>query len=210
MGKAVHSFRDEKKYRLLYELPYTEVMPFVMKQIRRKGTASFLFLGLNLLSLGTIVLVLILGLSQQWFPWQKLLIHIPLGLLSGGLLIIPFHELLHGLAYRLLGARKIIFGADMKQFIFFVTAHEHAVSGIQLAFLALFPFLVINSLCIAAAISLFPGAILFFAFLLLIHNLMCIGDFAMVNFACRRGKRIYSYDDPEKKLSYFFQELSPD
>ena len=52
-----------------------------------------------------------------------------------------------------------------------------------------------------------PGGLIFSAFFLLSHNIMCIGDFAISGFIERYGGRVYTYDEPENKMSYFFEEL---
>jgi len=46
--------------------------------------------------------------------------------------------------------------------------------------------------------------ILFTVSLLLSHNIMCIGDFAMMGYACSIKKELITYDDPQKKRSYFY------
>jgi len=33
---------------------------------------------------------------------------------------------------------------------------------------------------------------------------MCIGDFAMMGYACSIKKELITYDDPQKKRSYFY------
>ena len=96
----------------------------------------------------------------------------------------------------------------MKQFIFFVTADRYPVSGKELYFLALTPFAIINICIIAAIATLFPQGILFAAFLLLSHNIMCIGDFAIANYVYNHAHyRVYTFDETEQKKSYFFEEL---
>lgn len=208
MRVPIELLKDESRFRLLCELDFGEVLPFVMKNIRRPGPVSLSFLLVNLAGLVAIALCIITGLSANWFTWRTLLWQLPAGIFCGSTLVIPFHELLHGLAYRILGARKIVFGADLAQFIFFVTAKKHPVSGIELYFLALFPFLVINALVISLIAVLFPGCAVCLLFLLVSHNLMCIGDFAIMNYACLAKTRIYSYDDPEKRICYFFGETT--
>ena len=89
----------------------------------------------------------------------------------------PIHELLHGLAYRLLGARKIIFGADLTQTDLLRHANGTPVSGDQLHILTLTPFIIINLITDYSNRLSFPGGLLFRTFFLLSHNLMCIGTF---------------------------------
>ena len=85
-------------------------------------------------------------------------------------------------------------------------ATRYPVSGKQIHLLTLTPFIIINLLSIAATTLFFQGAILFSAFFLLSHNIMCIGDFAISGFIARMGGRIYTFDEPERKMSYFYQK----
>ena len=119
--------------------------------------------------------------------------------------MIPPHELLHGLAYRLLGARKIKFGMDLQQFIFYVTADRFPISKKELAVLAMTPFVLINLGLIALTATWISQFTIFSASLLLCHNIMCIGDFAIISYAFSQKGELFTYDDIEKKKSYFFE-----
>ena len=110
------------------------------------------------------------------------------------------------MAYWVIGARKIIFGADLQQFIFYVTADRYPISRGGLYLLAMTPFVIINTVSILLVIFWFPQFLLFVAWALLSHNIMCIGDFAIVNYAQRSKSPLFTYDEPAKKRSYFFVE----
>ncbi len=163
-----------------------------------------------MIMLGLIILQLILGLLDHSLTWRVFLFQFLAGVVAGSILVIPLHEIIHGLAYKFLGAKKIIFGADLQQFIFFVTADRHPVSGVQIYFLALLPFVLINLILVVLTLSVFPGLLLFSSFFLLSHNLMCIGDFAISNYVHRTKSRLYSYDEPKNKMSYFYERVKDD
>ena len=178
-----------------------------MEQIRKKTFFPVLYFTVNL---GMLIFILILsakGLADQKLTWKILFIRAGTGILAGSFLVIPFHELLHGLAYRILGARKIIFGADLSQLIFYVTANRYPVSGMQIHLLTLTPFIFINLLTAIATALFFQDGLLFSAFFLLSHNIMCIGDFAISGYVSRIKGRVYTYDEPEGKLSYFYRKV---
>ena len=103
-------------------------------------------------------------------------------------------------------ANAIIFGADLQQFIFYVTANRYPVSGREVHLLTLSPFVIINLVIAAISLTLFPHWIIFSSCFLLSHNIMCIGDFAISNFVSKAGGRIYTYDETETKMSYFYVE----
>lgn len=203
----VETLRCNPAYKLVYELGFEDMIPFVLNQIKKKGLFSWLYLVVNVLLLAIILLLLITALLDHTPGWKSLLIQAVLGVLAGSILVIPIHELIHGLVYRILGSGKIIFGADLKQLFFFVTANQYVVCGKQIYLLALSPFVLINLLTIVATIKQFPQWAVFAGFFLMSHNIMCIGDFAISNFVSRAKGKIYNFDEPEKKMSYFFEEL---
>jgi hypothetical protein len=202
----VNTLQNDPRYRKILELDFSEMTPFVLNNIGGKEKVSVLFMGLNLGTVIFIVAYVMWGLTGDHFDsgtvfWQMLG-----GVLAGSILIIPPHELLHGAAYRLLGARHIRFGVDFQQFIFFVTADRFPISRNELRLLAMAPFVVINTICIALTAAWLRDWTLFTATLLLSHNIMCIGDFALTSFANKHKGGLYTFDEIEKKKSYFYQK----
>ena len=206
MRPDVEKIQRDPGYRQILELDFNNMIPFVLSNIRRRGIISYLYAGFNLGMIILIILYFITGPALHQYPWTVILKQTVFGFLAGSILIIPVHELLHGLVYKVLGARKIIFGADMKQFIFYVTADRYPVSGGELYLLAFTPFVVINAATIVITLVWFPQVFLFSAFVLLAHNVMCIGDFAIANYVHQHAPRkIYNFDEPEEMKSYFYE-----
>ena len=201
------TLRSDPAYQLIKELGFQDIVTFVMVQIRKKAFFTVLYFTVNLAMLVFILILSAKGLADQSLVWKRLLIQAGTGILAGSILVIPFHELLHGLAYRILGARKIIFGADLSQLIFYVTANAYPVSGMQIHLLTLAPFIIINLLTAIVTVLFFQDGLLFSAFFLLSHNMMCIGDFAISGYVSRIEGRVYTYDEPERKLSYFYRKV---
>jgi len=190
--------KTDPDFRLVAELGFEEMVPFVFSQIRDRGLMSWLYF----ISTGAMLVYVILQVI-----WGKQVIwQLVGGVFAGSFLVIPFHELIHALAYRLLGAKKIIFGADLKQFIFYVTADRYPVSGASIVFLAMLPFILINLCAFIVAYAVFPEHLIFFGVFLLSHNIMCIGDFAISNYVVRSSGKVYSFDVPEEKKSYYYEK----
>jgi hypothetical protein len=194
-------------FRKILELDFNEMIPFVLSNIRKRGLSPLFYLTLNTVSLLFIIFYALLSLKSGHVNAGKLFIQFLVGILAGSILVIPPHEILHGLAYRILGAQKIFFGVDLHQFIFYVTADRFPISKKELAFLALTPFVVINMVVIIFTALWAHHLTLFSASLLLSHNVMCIGDFAMIGYAYSHKGEMITYDDPQKKKSYFFEML---
>ncbi|MCK5066646.1 MAG: DUF3267 domain-containing protein [Bacteroidales bacterium] len=204
----VDTLQKDPRYRKILELDFNEMIPFVLNNIRGREKIPVLFMALNLATLVFIVLYVVWGLTGDHFNGGKVIRQLVAGVLAGSILIIPPHEILHGLAYCLLGARHIRFGADFQQFIFFVTADRFPISRNELRFLAMTPFIVINAVTIALTATWFTEATLFSAALLLSHNIMCIGDFAIISYTNKYTGELYTYDEIEKKKSYFFENTA--
>jgi len=199
------SLQKDPAYKQILELNFSDMIPFVLSNIRKRGIIPLFYMFINLLILCFIILYAMWGIRMGILNAGKIFWQLLAGVLAGSILVIAPHELLHGLAYRLLGARQIQFGVDLQQFIFYVTADRFPISKNQLAFLAMTPFVLINAIVIVLTVAWASQFTLFSASLLLCHNIMCIGDFAIVNYACNHKGELYTYDDIANKISYFFE-----
>ena len=202
------TLQGENGYRKILELDFSEMIPFVLSNIRKRGIIPLLYISINMITLIFIILFTVWSVKSGLLNAGRIFWQVLAGILSGSILVIVPHELLHGLAYRVLGARKIKFGADLQQFIFYVTADRFPISKRELAFLALTPFVLINLVIIALTAAWAAQLTLFSAFLLLCHNIMCIGDFAMISYAYGQKSELYTYDDTEIKKSYFYERVN--
>ncbi len=203
----VEQMQNEESYTKILELNFDEMIPFVLSNIKKKGLMSGLFIAINVIGLLSIGVFTICGIYTGWIPWSRFLIQLFLGILAGSIIVIPFHELLHGLAYKILGAKKIKFGANLQQFFFFVTADRFLVNRKELYFLALLPFGALNIVLLMVALFWLPQYSILFGFLLLSHNLMCIGDFALTNYVTNEKEEVFTYDEPENKKSFFYKTV---
>lgn len=195
-------------YRKISELDYDHIIGFVFENIRNMTRASKFYFFINICTLILILYFLIAGLGSDILTFGEFLRQLALGLLGGSLIVIPFHEGFHGLAYKIAGAPKIHFGADLKQMIFYVSAHKYVIGRKQFYFVALAPFVMINIILLAIYfLTGWPGlhTVLFF---LLFHNIMCIGDFAMISFYQKHDeKELFTFDDLEKRVSYIYERF---
>ena len=197
--------QEDPAYRMILELDFSEMIPFVLSNIRKRGIISLFYICINAGFLFFIILYIVWSVRMGSLSAGKIFWQIVAGVLAGSIAVIPPHELLHGLAYRILGARKIKFGMDLQQFIFYVTADRFPISKKELAVLAMTPFVLINLGLIALTATWISQFTIFSASLLLCHNIMCIGDFAIISYAFSQKGELFTYDDIEKKKSYFFE-----
>lgn len=199
------TLQEDPAFKMVLELDFDQIIPFVLSNIRKRGLIPLFYISVNAAFLIFIILYAIWNIRLGSLSAGKIIWQIVAGILAGSILVIPPHEILHGLAYRILGARKIRFGVDLQQFIFYVTADRFPISKRELAFLAMAPFVIMNLLLISLTAVWASQFTLFTTTLLLSHNIMCIGDFAMISYAFSQKGALYTFDDTVKKKSYFFE-----
>lgn len=206
MALRVEDLEDQCKYRQILRIPYDDLVTFVLDYIRKKSGLMVFFWSACIVFLGIALFVRInIG---GYFPFRNIFMHTLLGLIVFPILCIPVHELLHIIPYYLTGAKNIRIGMDLKQYMFYVTAHRHVANENQFMFVAWFPFIIV-SLATLFLVVFLPGLWKWsFSLFLFVHATMCAGDFAMLNFyVVHPGKKIYTWDDFNEKAAYFYEEI---
>lgn len=206
MALQIEDLEDQTKYRQILKIPYEELVNFVLDYMRRKTGVMVFFWSVCMICLGIAVYIRI-NISG-FYLFKHILSHTILGFVIFPLFIIPFHEAFHIIPFFLTGARKIRVGMDLKQYIFYVTAHKHVITSGQFRLVALVPFIIIN-ITLLILIWVLPGLWKWsISLLLFVHTTMCVGDFAMLNYYdINRKKNIYTWDDADLKESYFYEEI---
>lgn len=197
--------KDSGKYSLLKELSHDKIIIFVMAQLKQLRWPITFFYGFNIVLLALIVLFTAGNIIHSYISWGLYWIYLGIGVIAGMLVVIPFHELVHGLAYKLTGAPTVKFGADMKQMLFYASAPGFVAGKHDFYLVAFSPFVLINLLFLAGIMFGSPEIQWGSLVAIFMHSTMCVGDFAMVNyFASFPGKKVYTYDDKSEKRSYFY------
>jgi hypothetical protein len=206
MSFPVEDLDDPKNFRLLLIVPYKNLAEFVFEYLKKKSVLTFVFWFICLLLLCLTISIRIR--IAHYFPYSHILLHSILGTLIFPLLIIPIHELLHVVPYYLSGARNIRFGMDLKQYLFYVTAHRYVASPLQFRIVAVTPFIILSSILVIL-IFLLPGLWKWsLSVFLFVHATMCAGDVALLNlYVTNRHKKIYTWDDADRKEAYFYEKI---
>lgn len=196
---------DPERYRLLARVNFSDLAEFIITLLGKRSAVNFIFWSICLISLAAAIYLRI-DIGGE-YPRNIIVFHSFLGALVIVLLSIPVHELLHVIPYYLSGARDIRAGMDLRQYLFYVTAHRYVTGSLQFALVATTPFLIITITGIILILVL-PGkwqwSISLFLFL---HTTMCAGDFALLSFLwTHRNKKILIWDDAEEKIAYFYEE----
>ncbi len=197
----------ESGYEMVEELKHDDLITFLKKNVNSRGVFFFIFiitLFITWILSAFVVTYYILNSSVELT--EAILSFIAgLGLVF---IFIPFHELLHALAYRFVGAKKVSFYSNFKRFYFAAIADRFVINLREFRIVALLPFLFV----IILSFILFPFAnellrITIMGFVLL-HTMFCSGDFYLLNYM-QQGKKqgMVSYDDKDNKVSYFYKKI---
>ena len=197
---------DTRRFRHLLTLHYSELAEFVLDYIRRKSTVTLVFWSVCLTELG-LAIVLRINITHS-FEYRRIFMHTVLGSVVFPVLIIPVHEMMHAVPFFLSGARRIRIGMDLKQFIFYVTAHRFVAGRTVSGIVAIVPFAVIT-LALVFLVIFLPGLWKWsLSLLLFVHTTMCAGDFAMLNYYfMNRQRKIFTWDDADRMEAYFYEEI---
>ena len=121
------------------------------------------------------------------------------------IIVLPRHDALHAAAYWLAGARDIRWGFIPRMLAAYVVAENFVASRAVFVFVALTPFVVINTALVVLAI-VWPKWAVFFLWVLLWHVAGASGDWALLNFYwLERRREIFTFD--EGGTSYFYGRM---
>ena len=194
---------EENGYILLDEMNHAEIIPFVKKFLHKRTWISLLYYLSVFVSFSFLLFFCIKFYHSGINTFGNILVQILFGFLLT-LALVPVHELIHALAYKLSGAKKTSFDANLKRFYFLAIADQFVTSKHEFKIVALAPFLVISlALLIASYLSVEWKITILTT--LTIHSLACSGDFALLSyFEFNRKKEVVTYDDRENKVSFFY------
>jgi len=206
MSLRTDELEDQSKYRCLLALQYSDLIPFIFKYMKRATPLIIVFW-----LLCSFFLVIAVGIRidlAYGVSNLNIFLHSLMGFIVFPIIIIPIHEALHIIPYYLSGARDIRMGIDLKQYIFYVTAHRYVATPAQFIIVALIPFALI-SMALSVMIIILPGLWKWsFSAFLFVHATMCAGDAALLNFYfVNRNKKIYTWDDADEKMAYFYEKI---
>ena len=203
---TVEELQQHPGYKRWLTLTHDEILPFVQEEFGKRGWLARFYILLNLALLIGMALLGIWQVTHGLIGTGKVILNSILGFVLTLSLLVPIHEGIHGLAYKLVGAPRVQYGSDIKKFIFFAMADHFVVGFPRFIIVALAPFLVINFF---TALSIFYVSLNYQWILLgvlLMHTGACAGDFAMLSFFLRhRGEGLLTYDDVSNQRSYFYR-----
>lgn len=192
----------ELGFQLLKELEYQNIGPFVFYWFWKRNFTSLFFWTCQ------VVFLIWIACSAMVQPGGFQLVTTFNAFSIGcaiSFLLIPLHEGLHMLAYKLLGARQTRMVAHWKKFYFLAIADGFVANRSEFRIVALAPFVVISLLLGLLSIVLGPSAMLSLRFALLVHGGLCSGDFGLLSyFESHKDREILTVDDVQAGVSRFW------
>ncbi|MDO9152262.1 MAG: DUF3267 domain-containing protein [Paludibacter sp.] len=131
------------------------------------------------------------------------------GLIFTFTILIVLHELIHALSYRMVGARQLSFGMNLKKFIFYVQANQYVLNYKQFKVVALAPVIAIGILSLLGMVSFYNQPIFYFIIpVFAFHTIFCGGDFGLLCFFQNRpDQEIVTFDVKAESKTYFFGRI---
>ena len=195
---------QENGFVLLDRMDHSGLVPFVKKFLNKRTWFSLIYYLSVIFSFALLLFFATKLYHSGNLPINKILLRVSLGILLSFALI-PIHELIHALVYKLLGAKKTSYDVNLKKFYFLAIADQFVASKGEFQIVALAPFLIISLALIASAFL--AGELWKIAMLsmLMTHSALCSGDFALLSyFEFNKKKKVVTYDDKENMTSFFY------
>jgi len=199
MNPSIKQLQDKNTFIETEIIVQNEPMPFFKKYMNKLTSWSICFY---------LILIIFAGLFGLSFANQD-----NTGIFATApffvfLIILPIHEIIHAIVYKLFGAKNVGFKIVWKQFVVYTYANHDVVNSRQMKSIASAPFIVISTIFLLLTF-LGEGELRIFAsFAGLLHALLCLGDLAILNYLqINKVKKVYTYDDQAKGMSYFFESI---
>jgi hypothetical protein len=192
----------ELGFHLLSELEHSALGPFVHHWFWKRNFTSLFFWTCQVLFLfwavGTAMV------QPGGFHWSNTFSGFSFAC-ALAFLLIPLHEGIHMMAYKLMGARQTRMVAHWKRFYFLAIADGFVANRSEFRIVALAPFVVISLLLSLLSVGLGPMAALSLRFALFVHAAFCSGDFALLSyFESHKDREMLTVDDFQAGISRFW------
>jgi hypothetical protein len=198
--------KNENEFELLTEVSHKKLREFVVSQISEEKFIIRIYSIYQIVMISFFIFLLTSSIIHAFRGNPETLAQIGWAILFSLSVLIVIHELLHALAYWIVGAKNISFGSDLKKFIFYALADKQVIASGPFHLVALTPFVIVKIMCTIGALYFFNvNSLYFFLTVMCLHSLFCAGDMAMLAFYnLHRGKAIYNYDDKNEGKTYFY------
>lgn len=191
-------------YILLEALPHDALIPLIRRGLALRTIYVVVYYMANVLAIALGAWYIGRALLPGGPDFEPVFAHLAYGI-GLAFALLPVHEYIHVLAYRLQGARHTSYAAALRRFYFMALADGFVADVREFAVIGLAPFVVITVLLLALWLVLPAAWAPAAAGALIAHTAMCSGDFGLLSYMHHhRHQGIVTYDDVRNKVSYFY------
>ncbi|HET6558328.1 MAG TPA: DUF3267 domain-containing protein [Prolixibacteraceae bacterium] len=193
-------------YELLTEVSHDHLREFVVDLVTKGKSIIRIYSVYQVIMMLVFVFFLTRGIVFAIKGNFDLLLYTIMAVIFSVTALIVIHELIHALAYLVVGARRISFGTVLKKFIFYAIADRQVINSRAFHLVALAPFVTVKLVCMMGILEYYTHPLVFFFMgVMSLHSLFCAGDIAMLAFyKLHEGKEIFNFDDKSKGKTYFY------
>jgi hypothetical protein len=206
---TIDELRNSGNYELIAKLNHRQIKEFVINQLSENGKIIKVYMiyqvVISLVGIFFFTRSIVLAFQSSFEPLYYSLA----ALVFSFSLLIVIHELLHGIALKLAGAKQVTYGGYLQKFIFYAEADQFVINQRQFAFIALTPLFAVKLITLIGIILLFHHPFFYFLiFVMSAHSLFCAGDIGLLSvFYKTKNTEIFTFDVKAEKTSYFYQRI---
>lgn len=205
---TIEELQNKEQFELIARLNHREIKEFVLEQLSHNGkiVRSYMVYQIVMIIVGIFFFIRSVTLYVQ--DYASPLYYSLAALLFCFSLLIILHELIHGIALKIVGAPHVNFGGYFKKFIFYAEADRFVINKKQFVFIALAPLLVIKLVTIIGILLLLFSPVFYFLILVMCaHSLFCAGDIGLLTIFLRdKNSDVFTYDIKSDKTSFYFRK----
>lgn len=195
---------EQNGYLLKDSVQHAELVPFVQTWLKKRSFYSIFYIAANVLALVLLGLAFGFNAGKNAISLGDGFSYFSYGV-AIAFLLIPIHEYIHVLAYRLQGASNTSYDVNWKKFYFMAVADQFVASRGEFQIVALAPFAVISSILFILFFWVNPVWQFTVLGIFFTHTACCGGDFSLLSyFSFHKNQEVVTYDDAANKVSYFF------
>jgi len=202
---SIKELHNPETFELVAELGHSNIKEFVIEQLSEGGRLVFSYMIYQAVMMIVGLFFLTRSIVLAFNNFSPPLILSVAALLFSFTLLIPIHEILHGIALKITGARKVHYGAYLNKFIFYAEADRHVLNKKQFELVALTPFVTVKFLTLVGVVIFAQIPLFYFMITVMAtHSFFCAGDIGLLTIFYRHPNT-YTYDVSKEKKSYYFR-----
>jgi hypothetical protein len=204
---SINELQNEEQFELIAHLNHKQLKEFVIHRLLTGGKLVRMYMIYQFLMILIGLFFLTRSIVFAFQDYSEPLFYSVAALIFCFSLLIVIHELLHGIALKITGAKKVNYGGYLKKFIFYAEADQFVINKKQFSFIALTPLIAVKLITLVGVVLFYNQPIFFFLiFTMSIHSLFCAGDIGLLSiFSNYKNSEIFTYDLNAEKKSFYYK-----